>query len=184
MVSSQLSMKQKMKEQMDDFLSRLWKVKTSTPPPQPMPVESMASNIAHADQTPPLGDNSLSMPMFKLSISPASHYAQPKTTASTSFRPNTPQKPSFLAQTPSAQPPNRTFPQATTIHTSENPQFGLPVSLWPPNSSPRNTLQPQFPHHINTTLPTHPTIPAGNTYTQHNRPQYPNPQISYQQPNY
>jgi hypothetical protein len=38
-VSSQLSMKQDMKEQMDEFLSLLWKVQTSTPPPQPMSVE-------------------------------------------------------------------------------------------------------------------------------------------------
>jgi hypothetical protein len=56
---------------MDEFFSRLMKVQTSTPPPQPMSIESMASNIAHVvETTPPLGDSSPSLPIFKLSVSP------------------------------------------------------------------------------------------------------------------
>jgi nitrate/nitrite-specific signal transduction histidine kinase len=34
-VSSQLSMKQEIKEQMDEFFTKLMKVQASTPPPQP-----------------------------------------------------------------------------------------------------------------------------------------------------
>jgi hypothetical protein len=50
-------MKQEIKEQMDEFFTKLMKVQTSTPPPQPLTLESMASNIAHAtDMTPQIGD--------------------------------------------------------------------------------------------------------------------------------
>jgi hypothetical protein len=95
-VSSQLSMKQEIKEQMDEFFTRLMKVQTSTPPPQPLSLESMASNIAHdVEISPPLGDNSPSIPMFKLSASPQSQIAPPKTTTSTSYRHTVPPRPPF-----------------------------------------------------------------------------------------
>jgi hypothetical protein len=70
-MSSQLSLKHDIKEQMDEFFTRLMKVQSSTPPPQPMSLESMANNIAHVvDTIPPLGDTSPSLPMFRLSVYP------------------------------------------------------------------------------------------------------------------
>jgi hypothetical protein len=72
-LSSQQSMKSELMKQMDDFFARLVKVQTSTPPPQPSLVESMASKITHVvDYTPTLGESSVTMPMFKLSASPPS----------------------------------------------------------------------------------------------------------------
>jgi ribosomal protein S13 len=46
-VSSQQLMKMELREQMNEFFARLMKVQTSTPPSQPMLVESLTSNMAH-----------------------------------------------------------------------------------------------------------------------------------------
>jgi hypothetical protein len=43
-LSSQQDMKLEIKDQMDKFFVMLMKVQISTPPPQPAPLESMASN--------------------------------------------------------------------------------------------------------------------------------------------
>jgi hypothetical protein len=107
--SSQQSMKRELKEQLDEFFARLMKVQTSTPPPQPLSVESMASNIAqHAEQTPIFGDNSMAMPMFKLSASPQSQTHLPKTTVPTSYRGNT-LRPTLPPQTPPCQPAHQSL---------------------------------------------------------------------------
>jgi hypothetical protein len=95
-LSSQQSMKNEINEQMDEFFSQLMKVQTSTPPPQPHSVESLASNVAHAfDQTPTLGEASIPMPMFKLSASPPSQLNLPKQPSTTSYRNQTQPKPPF-----------------------------------------------------------------------------------------
>jgi hypothetical protein len=184
-VSSQLSMKQEMKEQMDEFFTKLMKVQTSTPPSQPLSLESMASNIAHAaDTTPQLGDTSPAIQMFKLSASPQSQIAPPKTNASTSYRQTMPQMTSLPPHTPPIYHSNKTNFPSTTLPPPENPQFSVPTSLWPPTSSPSITLQPQFQQHFNPIQTSYPTITAISTYTQPSRQQYPYPQTPYQQPNY
>jgi hypothetical protein len=100
-LSSQQAMKLEIKDQMDKFFVMLMKVHISTPPPQPAPLESMASNVAHViDQTPQLGENSVSMPMFKLSVSPQSHVAHPRATTLASHKPILPQRPQLPPQTP------------------------------------------------------------------------------------
>jgi hypothetical protein len=81
-------MKPELKDQMDEFLVRLMKVQTSTPPPQPLAIEFMTSNVTHADtHTHTLGDHSASIPMFKLSVSPQSQMTLSKITAHTSYKP-------------------------------------------------------------------------------------------------
>jgi hypothetical protein len=68
------------------FFARLMKVQTNTPPPQPITVESMASNVAHVcEQTPTMSDYSATILMFKLCVSPQSQIAPQKTTTSTSY---------------------------------------------------------------------------------------------------
>jgi hypothetical protein len=123
-------MKSETKEQMDKIFTRLMKVHASTPPPQPHSVESMASNVAHAfDQTPTLGEASVTMPMFKLSTSPLSQLNLPKHPTTTSYRNQTQPKPPFPPQTPPTTQPNRKFQLFTTPQQVDNPQFGMPTSL-------------------------------------------------------
>jgi hypothetical protein len=43
-------MKLEIKDQMDEFFTRLMKVQTSTPSPQPATIESFASNVGHANE--------------------------------------------------------------------------------------------------------------------------------------
>jgi hypothetical protein len=102
-------MKSETKEQMDKIFTRLMKVQTNTPPPQPHSVESMASNVAHTfDQTPTLGEASVTMPMFKLSTSPLSQLNLPKHPTTTSYRNQTKPSPSPLFHHKPHLPPSLT----------------------------------------------------------------------------
>jgi hypothetical protein len=56
-ISSQQFMKLKLKDQLDEFFARLMKVQTSTPPPQPLAIGFMASNVAQVEQSSTLGDH-------------------------------------------------------------------------------------------------------------------------------
>jgi hypothetical protein len=150
-------MKSEIKEQMDDFFASLMKVQTSTPPPQHHSVESMASNVTHAiDQTPTLGDVSITMLMFRLSTSPTSQLNLPKQTTTTSYKNPTQPKPPFPPQTPPTTQPNRTYQPFTTPQQMDIPQFGMPTLLWPPTSSANIILQPQFPPQFTPTQTSYP----------------------------
>jgi hypothetical protein len=171
---SHQSMNMEFRKQMDELFARLMKVQTSTPPPQPFSVESMASNMAHAiDQTTTLGDTSVSMPMFKLSASPQSQIALPRPNTSTSSRPTTQQKPSFPPQTPPTTQYTRTFTPSTTLHPPDTTQYGMPTFLWPLTSSTSITLQPLLPQQFTPTLTSYPQISAVNTFSQTSKPYYP-----------
>jgi hypothetical protein len=89
------------------------------------------------------------MPMFKLSVSPQSQIAPPKTNASTSYSLNPPQMTSLPPQTPQTYHQAKTNFPPNTMPPPENPQFGMPMSLWPLTSSPSITLQPHFQQHFN-----------------------------------
>jgi hypothetical protein len=75
-------MREEIKVQLDDFLTKFMRLQTSTPPPQFVPVESATSNMAQViNQGPCLGENcpaltifpsSPAMPTFNLLISPQS----------------------------------------------------------------------------------------------------------------
>jgi hypothetical protein len=77
-ISSHQFMKLELKDQLDEFFARLMRVQTSTPSPQPLAIEFMASNVAQVEQSPTLGDHSVTIPMFKLSVSQQAHLALPK----------------------------------------------------------------------------------------------------------
>jgi hypothetical protein len=147
------------------FWSNSWRCRQA-PPPQTLQVELAASNVAQfINQSHGLGESSPALivfssspviPTFNLSVSPLSHTAPPRTHASSSLRPHITQKQAFhQPQTP----PTR------TLSMPENPQFGMPTSLWPQTHSNTSlSFQPQTPYTANPLTSTF--FQAPNTYTQ------------------
>jgi hypothetical protein len=136
------------------------------PPPQALQVESAASNVApFINQSHGLGESSPTLTTFSsspailafnLSVSPLSHTAPPRLTASSSLRPQITQKQTFhQPQTP----PTR------TLSMPKNPQFGMPTCLWPQTHSNTSlSFQSQTPNISNPHTSTF--FQAPNTYTQ------------------
>jgi hypothetical protein len=168
MASSQIKMQGEIKDQLEEFFHRFMRLQSGTPRLQTSTVVATASKLGQlSDCRSAIGEHSPLSQDFL--VSPIPHMQLSKPGPSTPHRLNP------------TNPPKTTI--TTKISSPENPQFGMPTSLWPgvtqavsfSTSAPSLTFQPQIPP----TPPPQPTIPSFSIYTSY-CPPYTNP--AYQPP--
>jgi hypothetical protein len=147
MASSQTKLQSDIKEQLEDFFTKLVRLQSGTPPPQVVTTEAAASNLGQlSNRHSVVGENSPLSNAF--SVSPVYHMQFSKSGPSNPHRPNPPPP---IKTTKPPQPMSHLTP------LPDNPQFGMPTSLLSglnmgtyssataPSTTHSLSFQPQFP---------------------------------------